>query len=173
MSTAVSPPIHPLLSPDREYPFVTLDRMRARLAPAGVPVINFGIGDPRERTPEFIREALRRAVPEMSSYPAAAGSAELRAACARWAQRRFNVPLDPERHVLPANGTRSRITSSPILRLVPGMGMARSSSRSIASTRERTDWGSEPRPGKGRRSSGLQSLGWKMCSASSRSPTFL
>jgi acetylornithine aminotransferase len=106
---AVSGPINPLLTSKREYPFVTLDRKRAALAPPGVEVINFGIGDPREVTPEFIRERLRASVPEMSSYPAAAGSAELRAACARWAQRRFGVPLDPERHVLPANGTKEAV----------------------------------------------------------------
>jgi 2,3,4,5-tetrahydropyridine-2,6-dicarboxylate N-succinyltransferase len=106
---AVSGPINPLLESKREYPFVTLDRKRAALVPPGVEVINFGIGDPREVTPEFIRARLRESVPEMSSYPAAAGSPELRAACARWAQRRFGVPLDPERHVLPANGTKEAV----------------------------------------------------------------
>jgi acetylornithine aminotransferase len=106
---AVSGPINPLLNPDREYPFVTLDRKRAALAPAGVEVINIGIGDPREVTPEFIRDTLRESIPEMSSYPAAAGSPELRAACARWVQRRFGVALDPERHVLPANGTKEAV----------------------------------------------------------------
>ena len=69
------------------------------------------MGDPRERTPEFIRETLRKAVPETSSYPANAGQPELRAACARWAERRFGVKLDPERHVLPANGTKEAVFS--------------------------------------------------------------
>lgn len=102
-------PINSLLTGSREYPFVTLDRKRAALAPAGLEVINFGIGDPREETPEFIREALKRAVPVMSSYPAAVGQTELRAACARWLERRFGVAADPERHVLPANGTKESV----------------------------------------------------------------
>lgn len=104
-------PLHPLLAGEREYPFVTLDRRRDALAPPGVRVLNFGIGDPREETPPFIREALRDAVPVMSSYPAAAGRAELRAACAAWLARRFGVAADPERDVLPANGTKEAVFS--------------------------------------------------------------
>ncbi|MCU0314218.1 MAG: aminotransferase class I/II-fold pyridoxal phosphate-dependent enzyme [Solirubrobacteraceae bacterium] len=105
----LAPPLNPLLTGPREYPFVTLDRRRDELAPAGVPIINFGIGDPRERTPEFIVEALREGVPPMSSYPAAPGRADLRAACAGWLERRFGVKVDPERHVLSANGTKEAV----------------------------------------------------------------
>src|SRR5438477_6976240 len=53
----------------------------------------------------------------------------------------------------PTTGTRSRITSSPIGRLMPGMTNIRSSSFSIVSTRWRTDCGSVPNCAKGRRSS--------------------
>ncbi len=102
-------PLHELLTGGREYPFVTLDKMKARLCPAGVRPIGFSIGDPRETTPEFIRQTLKDAVPAMSSYPAASGQPELRAACARWLGRRFGVTADPERHVLPANGTKEAV----------------------------------------------------------------
>src|SRR5207249_5305270 len=84
-------------------------RMRRELAPPGLKVIHFGMGDPREETPEFIRSALRDAVTPVSSYPAAAGQPELRAAAARWFARRFGVTLDPERHLLPANGTKEAV----------------------------------------------------------------
>jgi acetylornithine aminotransferase len=110
-AAGADPPLHPLLAGEREYPFVTLDRKRDALAPPGVRIINFGIGDPREETPGFIREALRDSVPAMSSYPAAAGKPELRAACAAWLRRRFGVSVDPERHVLPANGTKEAVFS--------------------------------------------------------------
>lgn len=105
----VAGPLHPLLTGGREYPFVTLEKKRQKLAPPGLPLINFGMGDPREETPAFIREALRDAVPAMSSYPAAAGQPALRAACAGWLQRRFGVTADPERHILPANGTKEAV----------------------------------------------------------------
>src|SRR3954447_11101383 len=58
----------------------------------------------------------------------------------------------------PTTGTRSSTTSSPIGRLIPGMTNRRSSTRSIASTRWRTDAGSVPTRGKGRRSSGWMAI---------------
>jgi acetylornithine aminotransferase len=102
-------PLNPLLMGGGEYPFLKLARMREALLPPGVEPIDFSIGDPREETPEFIRDALRAAVPAVSSYPAVAGLPELRAACARWLGRRFGVRLDPETQILPANGTKEAV----------------------------------------------------------------
>jgi len=102
-------PLNPLLAGPGEYPFVTLDRMRRALAPPDRRVIHFGMGDPREETPEFIRAALRDGITPVSSYPAAAGQPELRAAAAGWFARRFGVTLDPEHHLLPANGTKEAV----------------------------------------------------------------
>jgi hypothetical protein len=53
-------PINSLLAGRREYPFVAPDRRARELVPAGTRPINFSIGDPRERTPAFIREAIQR-----------------------------------------------------------------------------------------------------------------
>jgi len=113
-------PLHPLLSGDTEYPFVRLERLRKQLAPPGVASINFGMGDPREETPRFIRDTLQAALPAVSSYPATAGKPELRAACAAWMQRRYGVDLDPERHVLPANGTKEAVFTMAFAVVAPG-----------------------------------------------------
>jgi succinyldiaminopimelate transaminase len=102
-------PIHPLLRGGAEYPFVRLDRRRRELCPADVEVINFSIGDPREKTPAFIRETLSRSVPEVSSYPAVAGFPELRRACSGWLERRFGVHADPDAEILPVNGTKEGV----------------------------------------------------------------
>ena len=107
-SVAVPGPINSLLQAG-EYPFVTLERKRRELVPAGVTPINFSIGDPREKTPAFIRDALRAAVPEVSSYPAVAGFPELRRAAAGWLSRRFGVSVDPDTELLPANGTKEAV----------------------------------------------------------------
>jgi len=106
-------PLNPLVSDAIEYPFVRLERRRRELAPAGVTSLNFSIGDPREETPEFIRDALRRAVPAMSSYPTVAGLPELRAAIAAWTRRRFGVTLDPEREILPLTGSKEGVFLLP------------------------------------------------------------
>jgi succinyldiaminopimelate transaminase len=107
---AVNPaPLHPLLTGKGEYPFVKLERKRKELQPAGLATINFGMGDPREETPEFIRATLVKSVPVVSSYPATTGKAELRAACANWLGRRYGVKADPEVHVLPANGLKEAV----------------------------------------------------------------
>ncbi|NOT33250.1 MAG: aminotransferase class I/II-fold pyridoxal phosphate-dependent enzyme [Candidatus Eisenbacteria bacterium] len=102
-------PLNPLLTDPREYPFVRLDRRAKELAPPGVSLIHFGIGDPREETPEFIRATLARSIPKVSSYPTAIGKPELRAAIAGWYQRRYGLVLDPDRHVLPATGTKEAV----------------------------------------------------------------
>lgn len=115
-----APPLHPLLTGDREYPFVTLDRMRDRLTPAGITPISFSIGDPRERTPDFIKDTLKDAIPEMSSYPSTNGQPALRAAAAAWLERRFGVKADPEKHVLPATGTKEAVFLLHHVVLAPG-----------------------------------------------------
>ena len=113
-------PLHPLLTGATEYPFVRLERLRKQLAPPGVASINFGMGDPREETPQFIRDTLRVALPAVSSYPATTGKPELRAACAAWMKRRYGVDLDPERHVLPANGTKEAVFTLAFVVVAPG-----------------------------------------------------
>jgi acetylornithine aminotransferase len=105
----MQPPFNPLFTDEREYPFAILDQKVKTLAPPGVALIHFGIGDPREETPEFIRTTLANAIPAVSSYPTTIGKAELRQAIAGWYQRRFGVALDPERHILPANGTKEAV----------------------------------------------------------------
>ena len=106
---AAAPPLNPLLVGGAEYPFVALDRRARELVPPALAAIRFSLGDPREETPEFIRVALQRAVPVVSSYPAVAGQPELRTAFAGWFARRFGVRLDPETEMLPANGTKEAV----------------------------------------------------------------
>ncbi len=89
---------------------------------AGEPLIDFSIGDPREPTPEFIREALRTAVPEVSQYPTTAGLAELRQAVAGYVSRRFGVEVDPESQVLPVAGSKEAIFSTPLAFVDRGRG---------------------------------------------------
>ncbi len=74
-------------------------------------MIDFGIGEPREETPAFIRRALADAIEPLSSYPLAEGLPELRAAAAAWVGRRFGVTLDPDLEVIPTLGAKEAIFS--------------------------------------------------------------
>ena len=74
--------LSPLLAELKQYPFARLDDWRADARRRGIDVIDFGMGDPREATPGFIRDALAAGVREVSSYPRAVGLPEYRDAVA-------------------------------------------------------------------------------------------
>ena len=103
--------ISPTLTEMATYPFVRLEEARRRLESNGVPVIDFGKGDPNEPTDARIREALVASLGERSSYPLAQGLPELRAAAAAWCERRFGVSLDPDRELIPTLGSKEAIFS--------------------------------------------------------------
>ena len=103
--------LSPGLRASEPYPFEELDRRKAAAIADGRPVVDFGVGDPREETPAFIRQALKDAIGPTSSYPRAAGLPELRAAIASWVDRRFGVTLDPDAHILPTLGSKEPIFS--------------------------------------------------------------
>jgi acetylornithine aminotransferase len=104
------------------YPFEALDRRKAEAAARGAELIDFGVGDPREETAAFIREALKDALGEVSSYPRAAGLPELRQAIAGWIGRRFGADLDPEANILPLLGSKEIVFSLAQCVLDPAAG---------------------------------------------------
>ena len=91
-----------------EYAF---PRLRALLdgIPPGGPEIAMSIGEPRHPVPAFVRAVLDEHWQAYSRYPPNEGIPELRAAISTWLARRYGLPedwRDPERHILPLNGTR-------------------------------------------------------------------
>lgn len=99
----------PTLQGLRAYPFTRLTEAKRRLADQGVEILDFGVGEPREETPRFIRDALVAALEPRHGYPLAEGLPELRAAVAAWCGRRFGVDLDPDREVIPTYGSKEAI----------------------------------------------------------------
>ena len=93
--------LSPVLSGLGTYPFVRLEQARARLRAQGVEIIDFGMGEPREETPAFIRAVLADAIKPLAPYPSAVGLPELRVAIAGWVARRFGVSLDADAQVIP------------------------------------------------------------------------
>ena len=101
------------------YFTLALDQAKEDLARRGQEVFDFGVGDPIEPTPEFIRQALIQALDPVSQYPTIVGQRQLREAIAGWAQRRLNVTLDLDTQVLPAAGSKEAIFHLPLAVLGP------------------------------------------------------
>ena len=104
------------------YPFEDLDRRVASAKAAGRTVIDFGVGDPRDETPAFIRGALVASLEATSSYPRAAGLPELRGAIAGWIDRRYGAAVDPDREIQPVLGSKEIVFSLAQIVLDPPAG---------------------------------------------------
>lgn len=103
--------LNPVLAGMQAYPFVRLNEAKRAAAARGVDVIDFGIGEPREETPAFIRRAVARAVDAepISGYPLAEGLPEMREAVAAWVASRFGAAVDPDTSIVPTMGSKEAI----------------------------------------------------------------
>jgi succinyldiaminopimelate transaminase len=112
--------INPILEQLGVYPMTEIQDTARRMRDAGERVIDFSIGDPREPTPPFIRDAVRGAVPEVTQYPQTSGLAHLRSAIAGYADRRFGVAIDADAQVMPCSGAKEGIFTAPMAFVDPG-----------------------------------------------------
>ncbi len=113
------PRTNPLLDRLEAYPLAELVKAAARLRAAGGPVFDFGLGDPDEPTPAFIRNAVRAAVPKVSQYPTTRGTPGVRQAIADYLRRRFDVAVDPDTQVLPTSGSKEAVFHLPLAVIDP------------------------------------------------------
>ena len=73
-------------------------------------LIDFGMGEPREETPAFIRAALADAIEPLSTYPTADGPARAARGDRRLGRRAASAPRwTPTREVLPTLGSKEAI----------------------------------------------------------------
>ncbi len=111
--------LNPALATLGNYPIATIQQRAIDRREAGLPVIDFSIGDPIEPTPTFIRDAARAAVPDVSQYPTAIGRADLRTAIAGWVKRRHGIDIDPATQVIPTSGSKEAIFSTHLAFIDP------------------------------------------------------
>ena len=109
-----SAPKNPVLGQIQKNLMVELDERRRALVSGGKRLFDFGLGDPKEPTPAFVKDALRAAVPDVSQYPSAFGTPALRKAAAGYLLRRFGVTVDPETQVLACAGAKEAIFHLPL-----------------------------------------------------------
>jgi N-succinyldiaminopimelate aminotransferase len=84
----------------------------------GAPVVNLSVGDPRGAVPGFVTEAIAAHAHQFGEYPPINGTADWRAAAAAWIAARFGLPqgiVDPDKNVLPLNGTREGLFLAPFV----------------------------------------------------------
>ena len=96
--------------------FDEIDRKKREKIAAGADVINLGVGDPDKPTPEFVVEAMNKAMRELvnQQYPAVGGGLKVfREAAAEFMLRRFGIKVDPVRHIVALLGSKDGIAHLP------------------------------------------------------------
>jgi len=103
--------MNPDLDRLQPYPFERLTALLDGVEPPGDRrTLALSIGEPQHAPPQVATTAFSDAIGELARYPATRGRPELRSAIADWLTHRFELaPLDPEREVLPVNGTREAL----------------------------------------------------------------
>lgn len=95
------------------YPFEKLAALTEGVTPPvdKVPIV-LSIGEPKHPAPDFVAKTIKSKLDGLAYYPVTRGGQDLRQAIAAWATRRFGLAaasLNPDRHVLPVNGTREAL----------------------------------------------------------------
>jgi len=104
------------------YLFVEIDKAKRKARSEGRDIIDLGVGDPDQPTPEHIIEALYQAAqdPVCHRYALDQGMPALRRAIEGWYKRRFNVNLNPDSEILPLIGSKEGIAHFPLAFLNEG-----------------------------------------------------
>ncbi|OSM03945.1 succinyldiaminopimelate transaminase [Magnetofaba australis] len=107
----MNPDLHRL----QPYPFEKLANLLGNTpVEHNLTPLNISIGEPKHATPAFVREAMIDALDGIAIYPTTRGERALREAISGWICRRFGPDasaIDPDRHVIPVNGTREALFS--------------------------------------------------------------
>ena len=103
--------MNPNLAKLHPYPFEKLRQLFAGVTPnPNLREIRLSIGEPQHETPPFIKEALTAGLSGLANYPTTMGLPALRQAIAAWLQRRYALDgVDPEREIIPVNGSREAL----------------------------------------------------------------
>jgi LL-diaminopimelate aminotransferase len=104
------------------YLFARIDKKRDEMRANGVDVIDLGVGDPDQPTPQKIIAEMKRALDDAETlgYPPYDGIPKFRRAVADWYKRRFNVDLDPDKEVLSLIGSKEGIAHVFLAYIDPG-----------------------------------------------------
>jgi len=108
---------------EKPYPFDVVDENKEKaIEKYGEEfIIDFGIGDPTDATPEVVREAVKESTEETKNkgYPASVGQQSFRDAVSKYMDRRFGVDVSPD-EVVATYGAKYACFHIPSYFLNPG-----------------------------------------------------
>ena len=104
------------------YVFNIVNELKAKARAAGEDIIDFGMGNPDQPTPQHIVDKLIEAVhrPDTHRYTVSKGIPRLRKAICNWYKTRFDVDLDPETEAIVTIGSKEGLAHLALATLGPG-----------------------------------------------------
>ena len=104
------------------YLFGTINKMRMERRWQGIDVIDLGMGNPIDPTPDVVTKKLCEVVqdPKSHRYPVASGMRNLRREIARYYDREYGVSLDSEAEVICTIGSKEGISHLSLALVGPG-----------------------------------------------------
>jgi alanine-synthesizing transaminase len=104
------------------YVFAEVNEMKARARAAGEDVIDFGMGNPDQPTPQHVVDKLIEAVqnPRTHRYSVSRGIPGLRRANAAYYARRFDVEIDPDSETIVTLGSKEGFANLAMAITSPG-----------------------------------------------------
>lgn len=99
---------------------LAMSQKSAELKAAGIDVINMSVGEPDFNTPDFIKEAAKKAIDDnFSRYSPVAGYLSLRKAICEKLRRENNLSFSPEEIVV-GNGAKQELCNTILATINPG-----------------------------------------------------
>jgi alanine-synthesizing transaminase len=104
------------------YVFNIVNELKAKARAAGEDIIDFGMGNPDQPTPEHIVNKLIEAAqrPDTHRYSVSKGIPRLRKSICDWYKTRFDVDLNPETEAIVTIGSKEGLAHLALATLGPG-----------------------------------------------------
>ena len=104
------------------YVFNIVNELKARARARGEDIIDFGMGNPAQPTPQHIVDKLVEAAQRKDThrYSLSRGIPRLRRAICNWYRNRYDVVLDPERHAIVTIGSKEGLAHLALATVGPG-----------------------------------------------------
>ena len=104
------------------YVFNIVNELKAKARAAGEDIIDFGMGNPDQPTPDHIVNKMLEATkrPDTHRYSMSKGIPRLRRAICNWYKTRFNVDLNPETEAIVTIGSKEGLAHLALATLGPG-----------------------------------------------------